>query len=211
MAGTVIWTNLQNKIIHIPHPAVFSSGQCLRLWKMVVPTPVNSLQRGLLLPGCFTEPLCSMGRQILSTVRTHVTTCAVSFWPWCCEHSFSEAWFLAHTFRSNYFYISVHVLADTQGKKKPTKKSKWAGSQKKACDKGSDVVSHLCFAHTVILLLLTFSISLSGAGSGRAMGQARCFATLSCSADTICAGTVQAGDISTAGFTNQNRFTLGCL
>lgn len=31
--------------------------------------------------------------------------------------SFSEAWFLAHTFRSNYFYISVHVLADTQGKK----------------------------------------------------------------------------------------------
>lgn len=210
MAGTVIWTDLQNKIIHIPHPAVFSSGQCLRLWKMVVPTPVNSLQTGLLLPGCFTEQLCSMGRYILPTVRTHVTTCAVPFWPWCCEYSFSEAWFLAHTFRSNYFYISVHVLADTQGKKKQ-KKKQMSRFLNESWWQGIRLVSHLCFAHRVILLLLTFSISLSGAGSGRAMGQARCFATLSCSADTICAGTVQAGDISTAGFTNQNRFTLGCL
>lgn len=81
----------------------------------------------------------------------------------------------------------------------------------KAGDKVSDVVSHLHFAPTVILLLLTLPVSLNGAGLGRAMGQAGCFATLSCPADTICAGTVQAGDISTAGFTNHNRFTLGCL
>lgn len=71
----------------------------------------------------------------------------------------------------------------------------------KAGDKVSDVVSNLCFAPTVFLLLLTLSVSLNGAGLGRAMGQAQCSATLSCSADTICAGTVQAGDISTEGFT----------
>lgn len=81
----------------------------------------------------------------------------------------------------------------------------------KAGDKVSDVVSHLHFAPTVLLLLLTLSVSLNGAGLSRAMGQAQCFATLSCSADTVCAGTVQAGDISIAAFTNQNRFTLGCL
>lgn len=89
---------------------------------MVVPIPLNSQQRGLLLPWCFTEPLVFNGEMHLSTVRTHVTTCAVPFWPWCCKHSFSEVWLLAHTYRSNYFYISVHVLADTQGKKRKKKK-----------------------------------------------------------------------------------------
>lgn len=49
----------------------------------------------------------------------------------------------------------------------------------KAGDEVSDVVSRLRFAPTAILLLLKFSISLNGAGSGRATGQARCFATLS--------------------------------
>lgn len=80
----------------------------------------------------------------------------------------------------------------------------------KAGDEVSDVVSCLWFAPTVILLLLKFSISLNRVGSGRATGQAWCFATLSLSADKIRAGTVQAGDILTASFTSQNGFTLSC-
>jgi len=48
----------------------------------------------------------------------------------------------------------------------------------KAGDEVSDVVSDLQFVPTAILLLLKFSISLDGAGSGRATGQAWCFATL---------------------------------
>lgn len=209
MAGTVIWKNLQNKVIHVPHPGVCPL-QYFRLWKMVVPIPLNSQQRGLLLPWCFTEPLVFNGEMHLSTVRTHVTTCAVPFWPWCCEHSFSEVWLLAHTYRSNYFYISVHVLADTQGKKRKKKKqmskllneSWWQGIR---CSLPSPLCTHSD------PIAIDFACFPQWAGWRRAMGQARCFATLSCSADTICAGTVQAGDISSAGFTNQNRFTLGCL
>lgn len=94
------------------------------LWKMVAPTPLNSLQTSLLLPRCFTESLCSTLRLILSTGNTHTPTCAVLFWPWCCEHSFSGAKLslLAHTTRGNYFYIFVYALADTQGKKKKKEK-----------------------------------------------------------------------------------------
>lgn len=48
----------------------------------------------------------------------------------------------------------------------------------KAGDEVSDVVSRLLFSPTAILLLLKFSISLNGSGSGRATEQAQCFASL---------------------------------
>lgn len=86
---------------------------------MVAPTPLNSLRRCLLLSGCSTEPLCSTWKFISSTVKTHTPTCAVPFWPWCCECSFSgvKLSLLAHTMRGNYFYISVNALEDTREKK----------------------------------------------------------------------------------------------